>query len=79
MCGPEVLWNFLTLDVAFAMVLLGGSTILRSKHASPFVWLAFGVLSIGVGAVLFAATYNAQTAMAAANSGDAISALSSSC
>ena len=41
-CGPQVLWNWLTLDIAVVMVLLGGCTVLRSKGASPFVWLAFG-------------------------------------
>lgn len=66
MCGPQVLWNLLTLDVAFVMVLAGGSTILRARRVTSFTWAAFGLLSACVGAGLFAATYGAHTAMAAA-------------
>lgn len=80
LCGPEVLWNWLILDIAFVMVLMGGSTVLRSKGAPPLVWIAFGTLSTLVGGVLFASTYTVQTAMAAASAGqDAIGTLQGAC
>lgn len=65
MCGPVVLWDWFVLDVAYMLVLVGGSLVLRAKVVGPVTWMTFGTLSICVGAFLFAATYGAQTAAAA--------------
>ena len=64
-CGPIVLWDWFVLDVSYLLVLVGGSLVLRAKTAGVGTWVAFGTLSIAVGAFLFAATYGAQVATAA--------------
>lgn len=63
-CGPVVLWDWFVLDISYLLVLVGGSLILRAKTAGVGTWVAFGTLSIAVGAFLFAATYGAQVAVA---------------
>ncbi len=62
MCGPVVPWDWLVLDLAYVLVLLGGSLMLRARCASPPVWLAFGVLSACVGAFLLHETTTANQA-----------------
>lgn len=54
-------WDWLVLDVAYVLVLLGGSLVLRARAASPAVWVCFGVLSVAVGGFLFAGTHSAQS------------------
>ena len=66
MCGPEVVWQWATLDIAYVLVLMGGSLVLRARCASAFAWAGFGSLSVGVGGFLFWATLRAETAVAAA-------------
>lgn len=56
MCGPEVPWDWLILDVSYVMVLVGGGMVLRARGATPVTWLAFGLLSTAVGGGLFAIT-----------------------
>lgn len=65
-CGPVVLWDWFVLDISYLLVLVGGSLVLRAKTAGVGTWVAFGSLSIAVGAFLFAATYGAQIATAEA-------------
>lgn len=72
LCGGPFPWEWFILDVAFVMALLGGSLVLRAKRSLPAAWVTFGVLSVSVGGLLMAATYQAQAdygaAMAAAGS-----------
>jgi hypothetical protein len=56
MCGPVVPWDWLMLDMAYVLVLLGGSLVLRARFAGIATWLSFGVLSAAVGAFLMHAT-----------------------
>ncbi|GEM_PF-2610276 len=65
MCGPEVPWDWLMMDISFVMVLVGGGMTLRVRGVSPFTWLAFGLLSTCVGGFLFAATAEANAALVA--------------
>lgn len=67
-CAPVVLWDWFVLDVSYLLVLVGGSLVLRAKTAGAGTWVAFGTLSVAVGAFLFAATYGAQVAVAEASS-----------
>ena len=78
MCGPVVLWDWFVLDFAYLLVLVGGSMVLRARTAMPLTWVAFGTLSIAVGAFLFAATYAAQVAVAAASTADPMTAITTS-
>ena len=57
-------WDWIILDVAYVMVLVGGAMVLRVRGSSVFTWIAFGTLSTTVGAFLFTFTYVLQTAYA---------------
>lgn len=63
MCGPSVAWDWMVLDVAYVLVLVGGGIVLRARLARPLTWLIFGCLSVTVGGFLLAATYGTQTQM----------------
>lgn len=65
MCGPEVAWDWMVLDVSYVLALVGGGIVLRARCARPTTWVLFGFLSICVGAFLLATTYGTQSAMAA--------------
>lgn len=67
MCGPEVPWDWLVLDVSFVLALVGGGLTFRAKGAAPITWILFGGLSIAVGGFLLAATWQANAAFAAAS------------
>lgn len=62
MCGPALAWDWLVLDVAYVLVLVGGAMTLRLKLAGLGTWLLFGLLSIVVGGFLFGWTYVTQAA-----------------
>lgn len=65
-CGPTVAWNWLTLDVAYVLVLVGGAMVLRARRTILHTWVLFGVLSALVGGILFAMTYATGFASATA-------------
>lgn len=68
-------WDWLVLDVSYVLVLVGGAMVLRAKRSSVFTWVWFGLLSVCVGAFLFAATWATGPAMAAASADTAQSVL----
>lgn len=79
MCGPILAWDWFVLDVAYVLVLVVGSMVLRAKLAMPVTWLAFGLLSVCVGAFLFYSTYHVQALAAGPETGGAMAALTSTC
>lgn len=62
MCGPTVPWDLFVLDMAYVLVLVGGSMVLRARQAMPITWILFGLLSVAVGGPLLYATYAVQVA-----------------
>ena len=60
MCGPEVAWDWLILDIAYVLVLVGGGSVLRARGAILVTWVWFGLLAAAVGGFLFAATWAFQ-------------------
>lgn len=58
-CG-SAFWDWMVLDFAYGLVLMGGSMVLRARAASPMTWILFGLLSVAVGGFMFAATAVAQ-------------------
>lgn len=69
MCAPTVPWDWLVIDVAYVMDMLGGAMVFRARGASVPTWMAFGALATFVGVILFASTYAAQASFAAASEG----------
>lgn len=66
MCGPTVAWDWLVLDVSYVLILVGGAMVLRARRSALVAWVWFGLLSVAVGAFLFAATWATGPAYAAA-------------
>lgn len=66
MCGPAVAWDWLMLDLAYVLVLVGGAMTLRAKGSVLSTWVWFGLLSAAVGAFLFTVTWMAVPAAASA-------------
>ncbi|HUR69772.1 MAG TPA: hypothetical protein VM370_11060 [Candidatus Thermoplasmatota archaeon] len=65
MCGPSVVFDWIVLDIAYVMVLVGGSMVLRARIAPVGAWIAFGLLSVLLGGSLFSMTYHTQAAASA--------------
>lgn len=78
MCGPVLAWDWFVLDVAYGLLLLGGSLILRTRNAMPVTWVLFGLVASVVGAFLLLETYSVQMAAASAPA-SAMSALTRAC
>lgn len=69
MCGPAVAWDWIVLDIAFVMLLIGSAVILRTRNSAPSTWITYGVTSALVGSFLMRATFETQRAMAAMGEG----------
>ena len=66
MCGPTVAWDWLVLDLSYVLILVGGAMVLRARRSTLVTWVWFGMVSVSVGAFVFAATWATGPAMAAA-------------
>lgn len=71
--------DWIVLDVAYVLCLVGGTIVLRAKIAGPLTWIMFGLLSVGVGGFLFGATYFTQAAATELSSTADAAALLASC